>query len=101
MQARLPRPTMVVILIAILGAPSFPGQNTPADLRQHQVQTVEEALHANDFAGAEKAYRAMLALDPKDSQAWMGLGVLLYGSGKAELASEALQRSLEIDPSAR
>jgi tetratricopeptide (TPR) repeat protein len=61
----------------------------------------EQSLRAGDMAGAEREYHQILALDPQNSQAWTGLGILLYGSGKAEQAGEALQRALNIDPAAR
>jgi len=87
-------------LIAILSSSFLMfGQSTPpASQIQKLKQKTEQALHANDLAGAEQEYRAILDLDPKDSQAWTGLGVLLYGEGKAEKASQSLQMALTIDP---
>jgi predicted Zn-dependent protease len=63
-------------------------------------QRAVEALRANDRGAAEREYRAILALDPRDSAAWTGLGVLQYGEGKAHDASQALGEALRIDPSA-
>jgi predicted Zn-dependent protease len=75
-------------------------QNSSVDVAQHK-ERAEQALHANDRATAEKEFRAMLSIDPKDSEAWTGLGVLLYGSGNAQEASKALHSALAIDPGAK
>jgi tetratricopeptide (TPR) repeat protein len=61
----------------------------------------EQSLRAGDLANAEREYHEMLALDPQNSQAWTGLGVLLYGSGRAEQAEDALKKALNIDPAAK
>ncbi len=42
----------------------------------------------------------MVAADPQNSQAWTGLGVLLYGSGHAAEAANALTAALRINPAA-
>ncbi len=60
----------------------------------------EAALRTGDTAAAMQEYRAMIAADPNDSQAWTGLGVLLYGSGRAAEAQEALTKALAMDPKA-
>jgi len=60
----------------------------------------EQALRAQDMPEAMKQYRAMLAADPKNSEAWTGLGVLLYGSGHAPEAAEALATALHLNPEA-
>jgi tetratricopeptide (TPR) repeat protein len=76
-------------------------QSYSAELPKLHVQKAEQALRVNDLVGAEREYRAILALDPQSAQAWTGLGVLLYGSGKAEQAIEAFQRALNIAPDAK
>lgn len=60
----------------------------------------EQALRAQDMPEAMKQYRAMLAADPKNSEAWTGLGVLLYGSGHLPEAAEALATALHLNPEA-
>ncbi len=77
------------------------GQTAPSDQIQQHMRKAEQALHANDLATAEHEYREILALDPKNTQAWTGLGVLLYGAGKAEKAVQSLQMALTIDPVAK
>jgi predicted Zn-dependent protease len=61
---------------------------------------VAQALQAQDVARAIAEYRAMIATDPRNSSAWTGLGILLYGAGQATEASTALTTALQIDPQA-
>jgi tetratricopeptide (TPR) repeat protein len=75
------------------------GQDSAALLKQHR-EKAEQALRAGDRPAAEREFRAMLALDPHDSQTLTGLGVLLYGEGKAEEAAASLHQALAIDPTA-
>jgi tetratricopeptide (TPR) repeat protein len=74
--------------------------NSSDPLTQH-MEKAEQALRANDMASAEREYRAILAADAQNSEAWTGLGVLLYGSGRANEAVPALQSALRIDPGAK
>jgi tetratricopeptide (TPR) repeat protein len=101
MRSRCAYRSLVVIVSALLtGSCILLAQSAPVGLLQH-TQKAEQSLRAGDLAGAEREYRAILALDQQNVQAWTGLGVLLYGSGRAELASEALQKALNIDPAAK
>ncbi len=70
----------------------------PSASLQEQTARVEQALRSQDLSGAMREYRAMLAADPHNSQAWTGMGVLLYGSGRATEAADALTHALQIDP---
>jgi tetratricopeptide (TPR) repeat protein len=73
------------------------GQDVTAEVQQHEAK-VESALRANDLRGAEQEYRAIVAVDPANSRAWTGLGVLLYGEGDAAGAGTALASALKINP---
>jgi tetratricopeptide (TPR) repeat protein len=72
-------------------------QDTSTEIQQHTAK-VESALRANDLATAETEYRKIIALDPANGQAWTGLGILLYGEGKAGAAVSALNSALKINP---
>jgi tetratricopeptide (TPR) repeat protein len=96
------RRSVLVTLTAVLGvSSSLPGQRSSADSLQQHVANAERALRVGDLAGAEGEYRQILVIDPQNSQAWTGLGVLLYGSGRQEEAGSALQTALKIDPNAK
>jgi len=101
MRMRWERQEIAAGLIALLMAPFllYGQSSTDGMLLQHR-EKAEQDLKAHDLAGAEQEYRAMLAIDAQSSQAWTGLGVLLYGSGRAEQAYEALQKALSLDAAA-
>ena len=65
-----------------------------------QTAKVEQALKTQDTATAIKQYRVMVAANPSNSQAWTGLGVLLYGSGHSAEAADALKHALQLNPAA-
>ena len=101
MQSRLARESLFVLLAALSVIPCnlVAQENSSEQIAQH-TQKAEQALRANDMAGAEREYRIILAIDPQSSQAWTGLGVLLYGTGRTDEAIPVLQNALRIDPGA-
>ncbi len=101
MRLRWARMKVLTLAAAGLSLPRLLlGQDASSSIAQHK-EKAEQALRANDRASAEGEFREILAIDPQDSQAWTGLGVLLYGAGKAEDATQALHRALRIDPNAK
>ena len=102
MQMRLCWLSMTATAAVLLGASlnSLGDDAASAKVALHR-QLAEQALRADDRATAEREFRAIVVIDPRDSQAWTSLGVLLYGKGKAEEASHALQSALRIDPAAK
>lgn len=99
--ARVRRSVLLGFGMLLSASCLLPGQSSPDSSLQQHMARAEQSLRAGDMAGAEREYREILALDPQNSQAWTGLGVLLYGSGMAEQSSQALQRALNIDPAAK
>jgi tetratricopeptide (TPR) repeat protein len=93
------RQTIIAAWLALITLPgSLSGQSLSQDRMHEHREKAEQALKAHDLTLAEHEYREMLAIDPQSSAAWTGLGVLLYGSGRAEAAHETLQKALSIDP---
>ena len=87
-----------ILIAATLSFPSqISAQNISAQVKEHMAN-IQHDLRANDLAGAEREYREIVDLDPSNSEAWTGLGVLLYGQGKAEAAASALSSALKINP---
>lgn len=92
--------TRVLVFISLLTSSSlvYSQANSTDQFHQH-VLKAQQALRANDLAGAEREYQQMVAIDPQSAAAWTGLGVVLYGTGKADLAMPALEKALKLDPS--
>lgn len=56
-------------------------------------------LHqGGQLASAEQAYRHVLALDPRQADAWLGLGMIARQSGARDAAVDALQRAVTLAP---
>lgn len=51
-----------------------------------------------DSAGAAQDYRQALELDPRNKQAWYGLGLVDQQSGRTANARAEFDKALEIDP---
>jgi predicted Zn-dependent protease len=94
--------TVVTAILGVaLGLPSpLRGQDSAASVTEH-MQKAEQALRSDDRGAAEHEFHQILAIDPQNSQAWTGLGVLLYGSGRADEAGKALRSALQINPNAK
>jgi tetratricopeptide (TPR) repeat protein len=56
------------------------------------------AFALGDYAGAESAYRAALAIAPQQAGLWNNLAYALAKSGRREAALEAVQRAVDLDP---
>lgn len=89
--------TLVVANVAHAGLPQAPAQPS-AQIREH-FQRAQAALQANDSATAEGEFRAVLALDPKNSGAHAGIGVLEMGRGDCHAASAEFHSALAAQPS--
>src|ERR1035438_2437076 len=104
MSSRSARGSQLISLIALLLLPGILSGQAPSananDLQQH-IAKAEQALRASDKSAAEREYNEILKIDPQNSQAWTGLGILLYGSGKPEEAIQALQSALKSNPGAK
>ena len=74
-----------------------PAQVNDSEIQVHRTAAAD-ALKANDLVRAESEYRAIIALNPKNVEAYAALGVALYASGNFRKAFVALHSALELDP---
>ena len=51
-----------------------------------------------DYAGAESAYRAGLAIDPEKAELWNNLAYALAQLGRREASLDAIENALKLDP---
>jgi len=67
---------------------------------QSRLAQAFEAHRSGDLSAAERAYRAVLALDPRQAQAMHLLGVLLFQLGEAAEGRRLVEAALKIAPRA-
>jgi tetratricopeptide (TPR) repeat protein len=72
---------------------------SPADLARWNAhfEAAERAQRAGDFAAAESAYRAALAIDDRYAELVFRLGRLALQAGRDDEARSLLQRALDLD----
>ncbi|GAC1478121.1 MAG: hypothetical protein PVSMB9_00270 [Candidatus Dormibacteria bacterium] len=58
-------------------------------------------IRTSDFAGASAEYDYVLARDPKNAAALLGMGMIYYWRRESAAAEDYLDRALRADPSAR
>jgi Tfp pilus assembly protein PilF len=99
-RARSLRAALLSLLLAVPAYTALPQAAVPRDseIRDH-LQRAEKALQANDVGTAEREFRAILALNPKDAAARTSLGVLAFGHGDCRAASEEFRFALAAQPS--
>ena len=71
---------------------------TSATIHDHLRKAVEY-LKANDPTSAAKEFDAVLALDPKNAEAYANLGVIAFSQRDYQKASQYLREALAIAPS--
>lgn len=69
---------------------------SPEMLGKH-VSAAIGSLQRGDRAGAEKAYRSVLAANPRQASTWVNLAALAVGLGDAEAGRAHAQRVLAVD----
>lgn len=74
------------------------GASGAAQIHDH-LRKAAEYLKANDADSAIKEFDAVLALDPKNAEAYANLGVIAFFHRDYQNASQYLRKALAIDPS--
>jgi tetratricopeptide (TPR) repeat protein len=99
-RARSIRAAFLSLLFALLGHTALPQAPVPkgAEINDH-FQRAQTALRANDAGTAEREFRAILALDPKNAAAHTNLGALAFSHGDCRAASQEFHFALAAQPS--
>jgi len=61
---------------------------------ENLAQKAAKAFAAQDWAGARKAYREMLEVDPENSLAWANLGAVEQQAGQIQAAVDCFEKSV-------
>ena len=95
------RATVLVLALFAMALAVTAGQTAPsraATIHEH-LQKAAEFLKANDPDSAVKEFNAVLALDPKNAEAYANLGVIAFVEHDYPHAEQNLRKALAIDPS--
>ena len=92
-----------LLLLLILLVSTFPlaAQTKPSrasEVHDH-LRKAEEYLKAKNPDSAAKEFDAVLALDPKNAEAYANLGVIAFARNDYRNASQNFRKALAIDPS--
>jgi tetratricopeptide (TPR) repeat protein len=92
----------MTLLLMLLGLPGMGAQTgtshaTP-EIHDH-LRKAAAYLKANDSSSAVKEFDAVLALDPKNAEAYANLGVIAFFQHDYQKASGYLRKALATDPS--
>jgi predicted Zn-dependent protease len=93
---------LLLVLSGVMSSvlPVSAQQAAPNSPLPNRTTRIAQAMRAQDTAGIIREYHAMIAAEPDNSQAWTGLGIVLYGSGHAAEAADALTKALKLNPQA-
>ena len=95
------RPLILVLTLLASALAAMAAQTGPshaADIHDH-LRKAEAYLKANDPTSAAKEFDAVLALDPKNAEAFANLGVIAFFQRDYQAASQNFRKALAIDPS--
>ncbi len=104
---RLGNRTLVFVLILLanillanflMAMPAQTGASHAAEIHDHLRKAADD-LKASDPNSAVKEFNAVLALDPKNAEAYANLGVIAFFQRDYRKASPYLRKALAIDPS--
>jgi tetratricopeptide (TPR) repeat protein len=90
--AQDPQPAVTLLTKIVEVHPDFSDAQTLLGLAR---------IRISDFAGAEEAYTAVLAREPKNPQALLGMGMIAFWKRETAVADDYLGRALRYDPAAR
>jgi tetratricopeptide (TPR) repeat protein len=94
------KPLVLVLTVLASALPAMAAQNggsRPAEIHNH-LQKAAEYLKASDANSAVKEFNAVLAIDPKNAEAYANLGVIAFFQRDYKNASQYLRNALAIDP---
>lgn len=90
--AQDPQPAVTLLTKIVEVHPDFTDARTMLGLA---------SIRMSDFAGASEAYEAVLAREPKNPAALLGLGMIAFWKRETAVADDYLDRALRYDPGAR
>ena len=91
--------SQVFLISCLLASSDAQTQPSNAGSVRGHIQRAEQQLRANDTDGAEREFRAVLSLDPKNVEAHVNLGVMEMMRNDCRSASKDFKQALAVQPS--
>lgn len=102
---RAPKGLLAAFLLIVFAAislfyalPAAAAQSGEASQERAHLERARAALRGNQTETAVREFHAVIALDPKNSEAYSDLGVIAFFRRDCPAASENFRRALAIDP---
>jgi tetratricopeptide (TPR) repeat protein len=92
------RRALILLLTLVASAFGQAGSSRATEIHSH-LQKAAEYLKTNNPSAAAGEFDAVLALDPKNADAYANLGVIAFLHHDYQKASASLRKALAIDPS--
>lgn len=95
------RPLVLILAFlasALAGVAAQTGASRAAEIHDH-LRKAEDYLKAKEPNSAVKEFDTVLALDPKNAEAYANLGVIAFFQRDYQNASQKFRKALAIDPS--
>jgi tetratricopeptide (TPR) repeat protein len=89
---------LTLLASALAGVSAQTGASRAAEIHDH-LRKAEAYLKAKDPKSAVQEFDAVLALDPKNAEAYANLGVIAFFQRDYQNASQNFRKALAIDPS--
>ncbi len=91
----------MVVSIATFSLSSLRGQSSPplASEAKKYLERGEAALRAKNPGAAEADFRKVIALDPRNTEAYTNLGIITFFQGGVQHAAGYFRKALSLDPS--
>ncbi len=96
---RRPIVLLVFLATALAGLAAQTATPRPAATIHDHLRKAAEYLKANDPNSAAKEFDAVLALDPKNAEAYANLGVIAFSQRDYQKASQYLRKAVALAPS--
>lgn len=93
-------PTKLSIVAAVFlfaNGPLYAQPNRSGQIQEHYLRA-KNALSANQPEQAEKEFRAILELDPRNAEVYANLGVIAFKRGEYSHAKEAFSKAVTLKP---
>ena len=90
---------LTISVTALVGPTHLMGQTAKDGEMRQRFLHGQEVLNANHPDVAEKEFREVVTLDPKNAEALANLGLIAFGQARYEEAASSFRKAIALKPS--